>query len=406
MRTLRSLGLCALIILMSCNENMGQEPTDAGAQELALAGGTNGRTGLAAADANADYILIERRRFLDQQGFDRPVEAFSVLCPKDWKSEGGVRWKGVNECRGEIVTSSLSITSPDRSISFQSYPVRAFAWAPDEMMLQILMAGAQRGDCAVNQPFSAQEYIQGFAQQDLQAQASNITLDEAFMSRIQQSDRQANDIARQFGNNSEQTTTFANGDLTWPDGTQGSISAGVTNVVTHKQNYVTGGTDMNSSTMVFYCVVMRYPKERKSEAQRMKALLTSSYRVNPIWQKAKDNFLTQLGNMEHARNMDKIRLMGEQAQAYAKSSSDAADRQMRNWERSQSSNDTQHTQFVKAIREVETYDDGANGRVELNSGYDHAWSRGDGSYILSNSPNFDPSSVFQDQQWKQMRQVP
>lgn len=84
----------------------------------------------------------------------------------------------------------------------------------------------------------------------------------------------------------------------------------------------------------------------------------------------------------------------------------AMDQQMRSWEQQQSSQDRQHTQFVKAIREVETYNDGANGRVELSSGYDHAWSRGDGSYILSNSPNFDPSSVFQDQAWKPMEQVP
>ncbi len=30
-----------------------------------------------------DYQVLERRRFLDEQGFDRPVEAFSVLVPRD-----------------------------------------------------------------------------------------------------------------------------------------------------------------------------------------------------------------------------------------------------------------------------------------------------------------------------------
>jgi len=100
--------------------------------------------------------------------------------------------------------------------------------------------------------------------------------------------------------------------------------------------------------------------------------------------------------------MDRIRLMGEQARAYAQQRSEASDQQMRDWERSQASQDASHERFVKTIREVETWSDGANGRVELTSGYDHAWSRGDGSYILSNSPNFDPSSVFQDQQWKPM----
>lgn len=98
--------------------------------------------------------------------------------------------------------------------------------------------------------------------------------------------------------------------------------------------------------------------------------------------------------------------MGEQAQAYAKSQGEGSDRQMRNWERQQASNDQQHERAVKTIREVETWNDGSNGRVELTSGYDHAWSRGDGSYVLTNSPNFDPSSVFQDQNWKPMQQTP
>ncbi len=78
---------------------------------------------------------------------------------------------------------------------------------------------------------------------------------------------------------------------------------------------------------------------------------------------------------------------------------------MRNWEASQQSQDRMHTNFVKAIREVETYKD-VTGTVELSSGYNHAWSRGDGSsFIMTDNPNFNPSSVFQDQQWKEMQKT-
>jgi hypothetical protein len=58
---------------------------------------------------------------------------------------------------------------------------------------------------------------------------------------------------------------------------------------------------------------------------------------------------------------------------------------------------------VHTIREVETWKDSGGTSVELSSGYDQAWSRGDGSYILSNKPTFDPSSVFQDQRWTEMK---
>lgn len=81
------------------------------------------------------------------------------------------------------------------------------------------------------------------------------------------------------------------------------------------------------------------------------------------------------------------------------------DMQQKTWEQGQQSQDRMHTGFIKTIREVETYQD-ATGTIELSSGFDHAWSRSDGSsFILSNNPNFDPSSVFQDQRWKEMKVV-
>ena len=51
---------------------------------------------------------------------------------------------------------------------------------------------------------------------------------------------------------------------------------------------------------------------------------------------------------------------------------------------------------------METYAD-AHGKVELSSGYRRAWSRGDGTYRLSNTPGFDPGRVFQDRDWTEMK---
>ncbi len=402
MNTFHLFTSCTVVALLACSNSSGGTPAYS-TEEEQIEGGNDQQPRFT---EGKDYVVLERVRFLDQMGFDRPVEAFSMLFPKGWKTEGGVRWKGVGECRGEIISMPVKGTSPDGKIQFEASGPRSFNWADDQMMMQTMMAGAQAGGCAVNQPFTAEQYIEGYAKQDLGATASEIRSDEKRMARAQQMDQQANAIAIQYGNNSEQSTTYAIGKLTWPDGTEGILEAGVTNSITRKPDMFNGGVSTFSSTMVFYTTVIRFPPERKEEAKRLLTLFTSSHRMNPIWTKAKENFLTQLGNMEHAGRMEKIRLMGEQAQAYAKAQGEASDRQMRSWEQQQTSQDQQHTQFVKTIREVETWNDGANGRVELTSGYDHAWSRGDGSYVLTNSPNFDPSSVFQDQQWKPMQQVP
>ncbi len=64
-----------------------------------------------------------------------------------------------------------------------------------------------------------------------------------------------------------------------------------------------------------------------------------------------------------------------------------------------------HTEFIKTIREVENFRD-ETGKYEMSAGYDHVWSRGDGdNFLMSNNPNLDPSSVFKDQNWKQMKKV-
>ncbi len=361
---------------------------------------------LAAVDAQSpafvegkDYLVLERKRFLDEMGFDQPVEAFSMLVPKGWKSQGGVRWKGVGECRGEIVSNHVQITSPDGKIRFTAMPVRSFGWADEPMLLQAMQAGAQQGGCAINQPFDAKQYIEGFARIDLGAQASDIRTDKDGQSRSKPFDEQANAISRQYGTGSEQTTTMAFGRITWPDGDAGILHVGVTNSITRKPDMLTGRTTMFSSTQVFHCVLMRFAPEREPEATKMMGMFQSSFRSNPIWIEAKDQFLTQLGNIEHAGRMERIRLMGEQSRAYAKSQSDASEQRMRDWESQQASQDRQHTRFVQTIREVESYKEGS-GSVELSAGYAQAWSRGNGTYILSNSPSFDPSSVFQDTNWK------
>jgi hypothetical protein len=81
----------------------------------------------------------------------------------------------------------------------------------------------------------------------------------------------------------------------------------------------------------------------------------------------------------------------------------AMDQNMRSWEAQQASGDRIHTAFVQSIRGVETWRSEGGAAVELTAGYDNAWSKGDGVFILSNKPGFDPAAVFQDQDWRPLR---
>lgn len=388
--------VCLCLISAGCG-GAGVPSTDA-----ASGAPTPARAAVSGFVEGKDYVLLERRRFLDETRFDRPVEAFSMLFPRGWTIHGGVKWRSLGDCRADIVSNEITASSPDGAIRYQAIPSRSFVFSDDPMIQQALQAGAAAGGCAVNPPFDAVRYINGYAQRDLQATASDVRLDADRMTFAQQLDAQANATSRQFGNPMQQQTTFAFGKITWPDASEGILHVGVTTIVNRKPNLVTGGASNDSTTSVFYCVLMRFPAERRDEATKLFGTVQSSFRQNPIWKQAKESFLTQVGNAEHQGRMETLRLMGEQSKAYARTQSEAQDRQMRDWETQQASQDRQHKTFVQTIREVETWKD-ATGPVELSSGYGQAWSRGDGSYILSNAPTFNPGSVFQDQRWTEMK---
>jgi hypothetical protein len=348
-----------------------------------------------------DYLVLERFRILDQMGFDRPVEAMSVLVPRGWRTEGGVRWKGVNECRGEIVTWQMSATAPDGMIQFMRLPERSFVFYQNQMLQQGALAAAQQGGCQVNQPFNAAQYIPELARIVGGAKVSNIRTDESLMPFLQQLDANGNAISRQYGTNMNQSSSAVYGTLTWPDGSKGLAQVAVTATINQSRDMFTGAPNGFASTMVFHQVVIRYAPARESEALKLFGTINSSHRVNPIWKQAKEGFLTRLGNMEHAARMERLRLQGEQARAYARAQSEAADARMRDWERRQASSDAAQHRFIQTIREVETWKDSSGNPVELSAGYSHGWSRPNGSVILTNNSLFNPAVEFQ-QNWERM----
>jgi len=349
-----------------------------------------------------DYVVLERVRLLDSQGFDKPVEAMSVLEPRNWKTDGGVTWKTINDCRGEMITWHMSSVSPDGSVRIDVPPTRSFVWSEDPRQQQLNMNSAGRGGCAVSRPFDATTYLQTIARDELGgATVSDVRTDESLAGMIGKFVQISDDTARRFGTGMQASGTGIYANLQFPDGTQGLANIGVTVVMKASRDMFTGRPNGFATTSVFHRVIVRFKPERREEAIKVFGMTLSGYRVNPIWQRAKDEFMTQLGNIEHAGRMEIIRLMGEQASAYAKSRSDAQDQAMRNWEQQNTASDASQHRFIQTIREVETWKDSAGNPVELGAGYEHGWSRPDGSYILTNNSTFDPAVVFQ-QNWTKM----
>lgn len=354
--------------------------------------------------AGKDYIILKRARILDENGFDRPVEAGSFLIPDGWNIEGGIRWKSINGCRGDVVEQEVKITSPDGAIQFFVFPSQTFVYSDDQMMQQIYATGAKNGGCQVAAPFDASQYLQNLAANKLKAKVSNIRTDETAEAKMNKFNAENNASSRQMGLDMKTESSMVYGNLAWGDGSKGLAQVGVMVINMNKPDLMSGGSARISTTAAFHQIVIRYKAERESEALKIFGTITTSARTNPVWLQAKNDFFKRLGDIEHAGNMERIRLMGKQSEAYAKSASEAADAQMRNWERQQNSSDANQRRFIQTIREVETWKDSSGDNVELNAGYKYGWSKPNGTYILTDNSNFDPAVEFQEN-WERMKKV-
>jgi hypothetical protein len=356
-----------------------------------------------------DYFLFNRVKIMDLQAFSEPAEAYSILLPKDWQSEGGVIWTAPGQtCAG--TNMNFSAKSRNGEFNFQILPNIIWSYSTDPQVNQLQQSSQY---CGKGQPIDARQYIDQVWLPEL----GNATLIEAknnpdVVKAHSETDDKARAELMRYGAaqvNYRHTALTAKANI--GNGKAVILICGVTNAEVYIPN-VYNGTMGISYTSSASRMLFTYPENKSEEAEQIASMIIGSIRTNPDWKDATNNYWRAVREQKQIEHLGKIRLMDERTRQIGEQTIAAGNRrladmdnQLRSWEAKQSSQDRMHTSFIKTIREVEHYRD-ENGTVELSSGYNHAWSRGDGSsFLLSNSPNFDPSSVLQDQRWKEMRKI-
>jgi hypothetical protein len=163
------------------------------------------------------------------------------------------------------------------------------------------------------------------------------------------------------------------------------------------QNFMTGGMSGSYQCQSNFRLVMRYPPGRAEEAERILGTAISSARVNPAWQQAVQQVFANVGRVQQQEE-------AKRAAIWRQANAEISASQQRSWEARQESQDRISTAWGQAIRGVDEWKDAGGNNIELSAGYNEAWSRPDGSYILSNDPLFDPSVVLQED-WKRMEKA-
>ena len=361
-----------------------------------------------------DYITFDRARIVDKQGFEVPVEAYSVLLPKGWTYEGEVTWrKPGSGCDGTY--SQFKASSADGRYSIQVLPPILWSWTSNESMRQFNASVPQVGNCYFADPMDAGTYVKNvFVPRDLgNPSILQVTPNDVVVREVAQSnDKIRNELMKYGASQVNISQSAVNVDVRWPDKSEGMLMCAVSMSEMIIPNVYNGSYDKNISCQAAKRIVFRYPAGEKEAAMEQLTVILGSFTTNPAWQNGVNDFWKSIREKRHVANVGKISMMDQQTREIGKRAIQngnnrqaAMDTEFRNWEAKQSTDDRIHSNFIKTIREVETYRD-PTGKIELNSGYNHAWSRGDGSsFIMTNSSSFDPSSVLQDQSWKEMQKV-
>lgn len=372
--------------LLACQDSQKQE--------------TAGKTAVSTAKENMqegkDYILLKRYRVEDRQGFNQPVEVSSFLLPAGWKVSSGVQWNATNKCIAEIVQAGVQATAPDQSFELYFLPVTQFDWSDDPVYLDAMQRGFNMHSCNIARPSDAAGYIAKTLAPAINAKVKSSSIIGALQSAMDEGARQMTNLARQAGNNAyTHRGSAAEGLLQFNDGKEGIALCTIMQTITTMPG-TQGGMSKTYQCYVSMRVVIKYDAGKEDMARKLLSTFLGSGRLNPQWSLAVQNVLSAIGRNAQIE-------LGKQIEISRQAQEEISNGIVRNWEKNNNKDNSSdfQQQFSEYLRGVDSWTDAGGNKVELTNGYSNAWSKGDGSYILSNNPAFDPNVEFKED-WKRL----
>ncbi|MEZ5894972.1 MAG: hypothetical protein R3C51_01105 [Parvularculaceae bacterium] len=333
----------------------------------------------------AGVYEMQSARMVDNNGFERPLVAATILIPAGWTLKGGVQWGAFGLC-GPDYASNVDIASPDGASHLRVFP--AANWSATQSNMPIGPQQPPQGGCESAAYRGVHDYLQA-------------TAARLFPGARVLDYRDLPDEARAMRDMLAQNPPMASPTMR----TQINYEAGEILIA-----YQEGGRDMRAAisagTLVMqvalmsmmtpgqvdYSYVSGWPGEITVASAPAGALdlglrhrIARSARFQPEWiarlrqyQERKAQQAMKSSADRHKINMDAIKKQGEIQSGIYSARDLSSDRSQR--------------EYIESVRGVETYDDPVTGDpVELDYTYNYAY-RVDGrdAYILTNDANFNP----------------
>ncbi len=334
-------------------------------------------------------MRFEPAVIVDATGFERPVGAATLFIPHGWRTEGGVYWAADFLCVNGY-NFIWRARSPDGAMGIGISPQMAWAFANGGP------ASPQPG-CPTVAIASVRQYLESSLAQSLPGAR---VLDY----------RDRPDLVVEVGARPQRTPMPMGEIQRWAEGGEvlfafqenGRDMRGVSSAVVQFQKMI---TDM-SATFANDPTVAQMPGGGMGRIESVNGFafpgfyatapngrldirffeaLRRTIKPNPQWAAKIAGHNAAIGRvaLEESR---------KRSEMITRTSEEISRIRQETWNAYQESADRRAREFGELMKGVETYadTDAPGGRVELSNQYNHAFRLNDGSYVLSDDPNFDP----------------
>jgi hypothetical protein len=331
-------------------------------------------------------LRVQLLQIIDRQGFERPLEAYSMFVPAGWRTEAAVRWNIQAPCVRPY-QPVFRAEAPDGSAVLELAPGEG--WGRGSM-------GPLAPGCPVAVFASAEQYLQSWLQRHRPG-ARLLEMRPRPDKQVRLPPMQAQGIESRRLQDAAQALieTAAGGRV------QRELLVTVVSLSQVRMANLMGGPPMEtmsgeSGGVLSWRAAGAGPDPRAFDA------LWSTWRRNPEWhdriaranqQMAQENAQTQaqIAQLRHQGAMETLREQAQRGENAHRTRQEIAQMQTEGWQNRQQSQDRQHQASVQALRGVQPWRTSGGDTVELPNHWRHAWKLKDGSYLLTDDPNFDPA---------------
>ncbi len=406
----------AAALLAACGGDAAEPPAGTPAQDRAAAPDasaprrTEEASERAAAPAAGAYTVLRRVSIVDRQGFGQPVEALSLLVPREWSCEGGVEWVSDLGCPATGIRLTLRAASPDGRTGAELFPAYVWTWSDDPSLAQIMRQQPRTMRCDLGPPVPARQWLAETLVPGVRPGARVVAAEElpevarALDAQVALELGAAggsggldvrHDVARLRLRRED-----AGGAL--EEWLVGSLQHSFASMPSTSAMLGYGGpqTTTSSTSAAFDLYALWAPAGELDRDEKLFASIVASARPNPVWTAAVQQHLAAMARIAQKGALDRSRILAE-ANEYV------ANLRQETWEARQRSQDAMAEAFSQTIRGVETYVDPLRGgEVELPSGYRDVWTNGNGEYLLSEVAGWDPNAALTSSSWTQIHERP